>query len=134
MDLLSVPEDVRHKLGDAGSDGLVTMFAEAHRLSTESFERRVSGVEARIDRRFDDIDRRFERVDHRFERIDQRFTALEDQMKRGFADVDRKFDFFGERFERRLAEQRFDLLKWSFLFWISQLAASIAILSAVISR
>jgi len=28
-----------------------------------------------------------------------------------------------ERLERRLADLRADLLKWSFLFWISQLAA-----------
>jgi hypothetical protein len=28
-----------------------------------------------------------------------------------------------ERFERRLAETRGDLLKWSFLFWIGQVAA-----------
>jgi len=28
-----------------------------------------------------------------------------------------------ERFERRLAETRVDLLKWSFLFWIGQVAA-----------
>jgi hypothetical protein len=28
-----------------------------------------------------------------------------------------------ERFERRLADTRVDLLKWSFLFWIGQVAA-----------
>ena len=28
-----------------------------------------------------------------------------------------------ERFERRLAETRVDILKWSFLFWIGQVAA-----------
>ena len=28
-----------------------------------------------------------------------------------------------ERFERRLAETRVDLLKWSFLFWVGQIAA-----------
>jgi len=33
-----------------------------------------------------------------------------------------------ERFERRLAETRADLLKWSFLFWIGQIAAIAAML------
>jgi hypothetical protein len=28
-----------------------------------------------------------------------------------------------ERFERRLADTRVDLLKWSFLFWVGQVAA-----------
>lgn len=124
MDRMSVPEAVREKLGDSGSDGLLTMFAEAHRLSTESFERRVSQLEVRLDQRFT--------------AIDDRFTALEQRMDRRFADIDHKFEVFGERFERRLAEEtgrlRFDLIKWSFLFWIGQLAALTAILSALIPR
>ena len=48
-----------------------------------------------------------------------------------------------ESFERRLAEEmsklrlematmRFDILKWSFLFWIGQLAAMTAILSIML--
>ncbi len=92
MDMLLVPEEVRTKLGDAGSDGLVTMFADAHRIAEESFERRM----------------------------------------------DQRFELFEERFERRLAHElgvlKFDLLKWSFLFWIGQLAALTAILSAIIPR
>ena len=42
VDTLAVPAPVREKLGDAGSDGLVTMFSDAHRIATESFERRLS--------------------------------------------------------------------------------------------
>jgi hypothetical protein len=120
METISVPDSVREKLGDAGSDGLLTMFAEAHRLSTESFEQRLTAFEQRMDRRFDAIDRRFDAIDRRF------------------VDVDHKFDVFGERFERRLAEEtgrlRFDLIKWSFLFWIGQLAGLTAILSVLVSR
>jgi hypothetical protein len=42
METRTVPVSVREKLGDAGSDGLVTMFSDAHRIATESFERRLS--------------------------------------------------------------------------------------------
>jgi hypothetical protein len=42
MKTLLVPEPVRERLGDAGSDGLVMMFADAHRIATESFERRLA--------------------------------------------------------------------------------------------
>ena len=42
MDTFLVPGPVRDKLGDEGSDGLVMMFAEAHRIATASFERRLS--------------------------------------------------------------------------------------------
>lgn len=79
METLLVPPPVREKLGDAGSDGLLTMFADAHRIAMEGVDRRL-----------------------------------------------REMD---ERFERRLSDLRFDLLKWSFLFWIGQLAAFTAILN-----
>ena len=79
MDVLTVPVPVRAKLGEAGSDGLVTMFADAHRMATESFERRLAEETAKL-------------------RLD-------------------------------MADLKFDLLKWSFLFWIGQLAAIMAMLS-----
>ncbi len=86
MKTLLVPPPVREKLGDAGSDGLVMMFAEAHRIATEQLDRTVR-----------ELDERFER-----------------------------------RLSERLAELRFELLKWNFLFWIGQLAALTAILNLML--
>ena len=86
MDKVLAPDSVRMKLGNAASDGLLTMFADAHRLAVESFERRL---------------------DHN--------TAL-----------------LTERFERRLADLRADLLKWSFLFWVGQLAAIAGLLGLML--
>ena len=51
METLLVPPPVREKLGDAGSDGLVMMFAEAHRIGTEQLDRRIAEVSARFDRK-----------------------------------------------------------------------------------
>lgn len=87
MDNLLVPVPLRDKLGNAASDGLLIMFAEAHRIAVESFERR----------------------------LDYNNTLLT------------------ERFERRLAELRADILKWSFVFWIGQVAATAAILAGILS-
>ena len=42
MKSLIVPVSVRLKFGDNATDGLVEMFADAHALATESFERRLS--------------------------------------------------------------------------------------------
>jgi hypothetical protein len=42
MKSLIVPGSVRLKVGDAAADGLMDMFADAHALATESFERRLS--------------------------------------------------------------------------------------------
>lgn len=98
MNVLLTPPPVREKLGDAATDGLITMFADAYRLSNEGFERRLAGVEERV------IDR-FER------RLAEEIGALREQMT------------------QQLSALRFDLLKWSFLFWLGQFAALTAVLS-----
>ena len=86
MDALLVPPPVPEKLGSAGSDGLVMMFAEAHWVGEERLRRTIDEAEARFDHRLD----------------------------------------------ARMANLRFDLLKWNFLFWIGQLAAMTAILNLML--
>jgi len=49
-----VSTSVREKLGDASSDGLVMMFAEAYRIGTDQLDRRIAEVSARFDRKLDD--------------------------------------------------------------------------------
>ena len=90
LDTLTGPPPVRERLGNAGSDGLVTMFADAHRLATESFERRIGKATASFERRLTDET---------------------------------------SKLRLEMACLKFELLKWSFLFWIGQLAAMTAILS-----
>jgi hypothetical protein len=82
VDTLLVPAALRDRLGDAGSDGLVMMFAEANRIATERLERTVREVEERFD----------------------------------------------QRLNQKISDLKFDLLKWNFLFWITQLAAIIGFL------
>ena len=83
MDILTVPPPVRQRIGVEASEGLVTMFADAHRMAMESFERRLAG----------------ELATFRLEMVD------------------------------RLADLRFDLLKWNFLFWIGQVAVLVSVLT-----
>lgn len=58
MDNLLVPAPLRETLGDAGSDGLVTMFADAHQFAVASFERtlnrRLADMSSSFDRRLTD--------------------------------------------------------------------------------
>ena len=51
METLLVPGPVREAIGDAGSDGLVMMFADAHRIATEQLDRRIAEVTASFERR-----------------------------------------------------------------------------------
>lgn len=82
VEVLRVPAPVRERLGETGSNGLVTMFAEAHKIATESFERRLAEETAKL-------------------RLD-------------------------------IANMKFELVKWNFLFWIGQLAAMTGILSLML--
>lgn len=59
-----VPAPVREKLGETGSNGLVTMFAEAHKMATESFERRLAAETAKL--RLDMANMKFELVKWNF--------------------------------------------------------------------
>ena len=90
MDMLMVPAPVRDQLGDAGSEGLVTMFADAHRLAMESLDRRIVEVTTSFEHRLAETESKL--------RLD-------------------------------MASLKFDLLKWSFLFWVGQLAVLTGILS-----
>lgn len=64
MKTLLVPATVREKLGETGADGLVTMFAEAHKIATESFERRLAGETGKL--RLDMANMKFELVKWNF--------------------------------------------------------------------
>ena len=75
MDTLAVPAPVREKLGNAGSDGLVTMFADAHRIATESANRTVREAEERFAYRLNDEMSRF-RVEMVQQISDLRFDLL----------------------------------------------------------
>jgi hypothetical protein len=50
--LVSTP--LRGKLGDAASDGLVMMFAEAYRIGTDQLDRRIAEVSANFDGKLDE--------------------------------------------------------------------------------
>ena len=69
VDTLTVPPPVRDKLGNAGSDGLMTMFAEAHRIGEERLDRRIAQVSEHFEHRLKDEISQFrvemvERISH----------------------------------------------------------------------
>lgn len=92
---------MRHILGEAASDGLCTMFAEAYRLSNEASDRRLAAVERRLIAEFE-------------RRLAEEVGALRTQVT------------------DQIAALRFDLLKWSFVFWLGQFAAITAVLALLL--
>ncbi len=75
MNMLMVPPAVREQLGDAGSDGLVMMFADAYRIGTEQLDHRIAEVSANFERRLDAAISAF-RVDMIERMSDLRFDIL----------------------------------------------------------
>ena len=75
VDTLAVPAPVRERLGNAASDGLVTMFADAHRIATESANRTVREAEERFAYRLNDEISKF-RVEMVQQLSDLRFDLL----------------------------------------------------------
>ncbi len=75
MDTLTVPAPVRERLGTAGSDGLMNMFAEAHRLGEERLDRRMAQVSAHFEHRLKEEISQF-RVEMIQQMSDLRFDIL----------------------------------------------------------
>jgi hypothetical protein len=75
MHTLLVPGPVREKLGDEGSDGLVMMFAEAHRIGTDQLDRRIAEVSASFEHRLNDELSKF-RLEMTRQMSDLRFDLL----------------------------------------------------------
>jgi hypothetical protein len=114
-------------LGDEAAEAMVdwmqrvdTQRFELRELNDLSFERidvRFGEARAESELRFAEL--RAE-IDIRFARIDTRFAELRDEMHTGFATLEAKLD-------RRFAE----LIKWSFVFWVSSTVTLVVALAAV---
>jgi hypothetical protein len=126
MDVLTVPPPVREKLGEAGSDGLVTMFTDAHRLSTASFERRVVEASTSFDRRITEASVSFDR------KITEASVSFDRKVADASASFERRLGQETSKLRLEMAALKFDLLKWNFLFWVGQLAAMTAIMSLLL--
>ena len=82
MAYLSVPPALRSRLGEPGTEGLQMVFADAHRIATESFERRLA----------------------------EEMGRMRLEMDAGFSNL------------------KFEILKWSLVFWIGQMAAIVGLI------
>jgi len=52
-----------------------------------------------------------------------------ERLEQTVREVDERFD---QRLNEKIADLRFDLLKWNFLFWVTQLAAIVGILNVML--
>ena len=113
MDIDHAPAALQKRLGPDGIAGLGELFVEARKdwtadvigVVTDRFERRLTEETSKL------------RVE-----MTQGFAALRQEMAAGFGAL-----------RQQLADQRFELLKWAFIFWVGQFFA-VAGLVAVLIR
>jgi hypothetical protein len=113
MEFDAVPTPLRDCLGHEATAGLIALIADARKDWTAEV---MGSVGDRFERRLTE-----ETSKLRLE-MTQGFAGLRQEMAAGFAAV-----------HQEMADQRFELLKWAFLFWVGQFFA-VAGLIAVLVR
>jgi hypothetical protein len=115
MNAGTVPNALSERLGVEATTGLVDLIGIVERDMTEAVI--VRSVE------------RFER------RLVEEVSQLRVEMREGDAalrlevrDVRHELAAFGSGLRQEMATLKFDMLKWSFLFWVGQVAAIVALL------
>ncbi|HKE85806.1 MAG TPA: hypothetical protein VKB50_18730 [Vicinamibacterales bacterium] len=113
MAIARMPEALRERLGDDGAEGLVTLFESAREewtddvltMAVDRFERRLTNELSLF-------------------RID--FTREISVLRQDFT---REISAVRQDCTREIAGTRVELLKWSFLFWVGQVAAMAGLLA-----
>lgn len=107
------------KLGAPASAELIELLDTQQRTSTEAV---MSQCAERFERRLVEETSKL-RVDLEQTKGEMRqgFAEIRGEMRQGFADLGRE-----------LATSRFELLRWSFAFWVGQLAAIAAIVGVLL--
>jgi hypothetical protein len=156
MDWDAVPESLRERLGPEATGGLVDLLGIAQRewsaevieASVDRFERRlgaeIGGVRQDMTTEFAAVRREMtegfaklrQEMTEGFAQVRREMTEglaqVRQEMTQGLADVRREMTAEFAAVRREMADMRFDLLKWSFVFWIGQVLAIAGIMSLML--
>ena len=96
-------------------------------------EQRFAQQDAKWEKRFAEMDakweKRFAEMDAKWEK---RFAEMDAKWDRCFAELDAKIDRFRAELRAELAASESRLLRWMFVFWTGNLAATAGIMFAVV--
>ncbi|MFB3855519.1 MAG: LA_3696 family protein [Vicinamibacterales bacterium] len=154
MEFGDVPVALRDRLGVEASGGLVELFNQAREemreetvtLAVERFERRLvqetSGLRVDMAQGFAAVRQEMaEGLAAVRQEMAEGLAAVRQEMAEGLAAVRQEMAQGFAAIRQEMAAQRIelgdriaDLYKWSFLFWIGQLAAMAALLSFMLRR
>jgi len=130
MDSSSVPSALQERLGAEATNGLVRLFNTAQaewtanvvNLAVERFERRlveeIAGVRVEMARSEARL----------LEEITRQCATLRQEIGQQGQETAR----LGAELRQETAANRFELLKWSFLFWIGQVVAVVGLVGVML--
>ena len=134
VDMLAsdVPPPLRQRLGTEGTDGLLEVL---ERTREESVTAAISACTDRFERRLIETGAalRLEIAGLRQEMRDG-FAAGRQEMHDGLAAVRQEMHDGFAAVRQELATQRADQLKWSFLFWVGQVAVVAGLFGVLLPR
>lgn len=123
MQASQVPSSLRDRLGPEATSGLLDLLQDARgewrddvvNLCTERFERRLMEETSRL------------RVE-----MAHGFAQLRGEMAQGRAQIREEMAQLRAEMTRGFSNERGELMKWMFLFWVGQVVAMAAIMSAML--
>jgi len=129
MSIAQVPEALAKRLGEEGTEGLVAVLDSTRQDWTDSvLTAAVDRFEYRLTTEISAL---------RFD-VSREISGLRQDVTREIAavrqDVTREIAAVRQDVTRELAGVRVELLKWSFLFWVGQVAAMAGLLAFMIRR
>ncbi len=110
MPLITIPKGIKAKLGDEASEELVDLF---NRFEEKQKEDIIQLSAEKFERR----------LTEEISKVNERITELKAYMAGQISNL-----------ETKMAGNKADLIKWMFLFWISQIGVIMALLFAFFKR
>jgi hypothetical protein len=123
MDVPDVPTALQDRLGPEATAGLIELLTEAREEWTAEMIERVGD---RFERRLTDETTRV-----RIEMV-QGFAAVRQELAEGLSQVRQEMMAGFAALRQEIAYTRFELLKWTFVFWVGQLFALAGFLAVLV--
>ena len=123
MDVNDVPDPLQDRLGHEATAGLIELLADAREQWTAEMIERVGD---RFERRLTD-----EITKVRVEMV-QGFAALRQEITEGLGQLRHEMTAGFASIRQEITALRFELLKWTFVFWAGQLFALAGFLAVLL--
>ena len=115
MTVISLPKILRDRLTDEGADAFVQILDRVEErnqqvileIAEQKFEARIAHLDAKIDRVATELNAKIDTVAAR---------------------LDAKIDRVAAQLTAKMAEDKADIIKWMFIFWVGQVTTILGIL------